>query len=96
MSPASKRLGTVGRLAAAVALVAGAAPAAACDVCYGAASDSTMVSSARLGVILLLGVTAGVLSGFVAFVVHLRNRARQFESERVASEWAQLQRSPLS
>ena len=69
----------------------------ACDVCYGAgANDASMVSSARLGVFLLLGVTAAVLSGFVAFMVYLRNRARQFESETIASEWAQLQRSPLS
>jgi hypothetical protein len=78
----------------AASLGAGAAPALACDVCYGASSsDSPLVSSARLGVFLLLGVTLAVLGGFVAFIVHLRNRARRFESDPLALEWAQLQRS---
>jgi hypothetical protein len=67
----------------------GAAPAAACDVCYGAASSSSpLVSGARLGVFLLLG-----LGGFAKFFFYLRNRARQTETEQIASEWAQFQRS---
>ncbi len=71
-----------------------AAPAAACDVCYGAAaSGSPLDSGARLGVFLLLGVTAAVLGGFAKFFFYLRNRARQAETEQIASEWAQFQRS---
>ena len=77
-----------------ISAFAGSVPATACDVCYGAgANDSPLVSSARLGVFLLLAVTLAVLGGFVAFIFHLRNRARRFESETLASEWAQLQRS---
>ena len=87
------------RLRALAALVGAgllaAAPAAACDTCYGAASDSPLVNSARLGVILLLAVTVVVLGGFAGFIVHLRNRARQYESDSIASEWAQLQESSL-
>ena len=72
----------------------GAVPAAACDVCYGAASSSSpLVSGARLGVFLLLGVTVAVLGGFAKFFFYLRNRARQAETEQIDSEWAQFQRS---
>jgi hypothetical protein len=72
----------------------GAAPAAACSVCYGAAdSGSPLISGARLGVFLLLGVTGTVLGGFAKFFFYLRNRARQAETEQIASEWAQFQRS---
>lgn len=79
---------------AAVAFLLAAAPAAACDVCYGAASSSSpLVNGARLGVFLLLGVTVAVLGGFAKFFFYLRNRARQAETEQIASEWAQFQRS---
>jgi hypothetical protein len=72
----------------------GAAPAAACSVCYGAAdSGSPLISGARLGVFLLLAVTVTVLSAFAKFFFYLRNRARQAETEQIASEWTQLQRS---
>ncbi len=72
----------------------GAAPAAACEVCYGAAdAGSPMISGARLGVFLLLGVTGVVLGAFARFFFYLRYRARQAEVEQIASEWAQLQRS---
>ena len=93
----SRRCGpAIAALGAAWTVVAAGAPAAACDICYGATADSPLVESARLGVFLLLGVTVAVLGGFVAFIVYLRNRARAFESETIASEWAQLQRSPHS
>jgi len=83
------------RSAAALFLGALAAvPAAACDVCYGAASStSPLVSSARLGVFLLLGVTVAVLFAFARFFFYLRSRARQAEIERIDSAWTQLQRS---
>ena len=72
----------------------GAAPAAACDVCYGAASsDSPLISGARLGIFLLLGVTVAVLGGFAKFFFYLRNRARLAETEQIDSEWAHFQRS---
>lgn len=71
-----------------------AAPAAACDVCYGAAdSASPMISGARLGVFLLLGITGTMLGAFARFFFYLRKRARQTEVEQIASEWTQLQRS---
>lgn len=78
----------------ALALLLGAVPAAACTSCYGAAdTNSPLISGARLGVFLLLGVTVAVLGAFVKFFLHLRNRARQAETEQIAAEWAQFQRS---
>lgn len=74
-----------------------AAPAAACSVCYGSRDNSSpLVTSARLGVFLLLAVTVVVLGGFARFFFYLRHRARLAEMDGIASEWAQLQRSPSS
>ena len=86
------------RTAGAMALLLGAlgaAPGLACSTCYGAAanSGSPLVSGTRLGVFLLVAVTAAVLGGFVRFFLYLRNRARQAETDQIASEWAQFQRS---
>jgi hypothetical protein len=85
------------RIAGALALLlgaAGAAPAFACSACYGAAdSGSPLISGARLGVFLLVAVTAAVLGGFARFFLYLRNRARQSEIDRITSEWAHFQRS---
>lgn len=101
-SPAGQRRTTAPpfpRLAATLGLAAllgalGALPAAACTVCYGAAdSGSPLVTSARLGVFLLLAVTGGVLAAFGKFFFYLRKRARQAEVEQIATEWSHLQRS---
>jgi hypothetical protein len=74
-----------------------AAPAAACSVCFGARDNgSTLVTGARLGVFLLLGVTVAVLGGFARFFFYLRRRARQAESDGIAAEWAQIQRRASS
>ncbi len=74
-----------------------ATPALACAVCYGQdANGSPMITAARLGVFLLLGITVVLLGGFAKFFLYLRNRARQCESDTIASEWAQLQRSASS
>jgi heme/copper-type cytochrome/quinol oxidase subunit 2 len=89
--------GVAAALLAVLLAVCGAVPAAACEVCYGAAdSGSPLVSGARLGVFLLLAVTAVVLGAFAKFFLYLRNRARQAEIEQIDSEWAQFQRSSLT
>jgi hypothetical protein len=62
---------------AALALVAGwPAAALACPVCFGAA-DSALFDGARLGVVVLLGITTVVLAGFAAFMVYLVRQARR-------------------
>ena len=73
-----------------------AAPAAARSVCYGRADKgSALVSSARLGVFLLLGVTVAVLGAFARFFFVLRNRALAAERDAIALEWSALQRSSM-
>jgi len=73
-----------------------AAPAAACSVCYGRADKgSALVSSARLGVFLLLAITVAVLAAFARFFFVLRNRALAAERESIALEWSELQRSSM-
>jgi hypothetical protein len=75
----------------------GAMPAAACTSCYGAAdAGSPMISGARLGVFLLLGITGVMLGAFARFFFYLQKRARQAENDQITSEWTQLQRSSTS
>ena len=47
----------------------------ACPVCFGN-SDSPLASATNLGIMVMLGIVAAVLSGFAAFIVHLNRRAR--------------------
>ncbi len=48
----------------------------ACPVCFGD-PDSPLTQGANWAVFTLLGVTGGVLSGFVGFFFHLMKRSRQ-------------------
>jgi hypothetical protein len=56
----------------------------ACAVCFGQ-SDSPMAVGTNMGIFLMLGVTAAVLSGFAAFMVYLVRRARLAESQQAAA-----------
>jgi predicted transporter len=43
-----------------------------CPVCFNAvASDETVRASLNLGILVLMGVTAGVLAGFLRFIVSI-------------------------
>jgi hypothetical protein len=45
----------------------------ACTVCFGAA-DGALISSARLGVLVMVGVTCAVLAGFAVFFRRIAKR----------------------
>ena len=66
-------------LVAAVALtlltIAASAPAGACPVCYGS-PDSSSTQGMNAAILSLLGVTGGVLGGFVSMFLHMRRRAK--------------------
>ena len=47
-----------------------------CPVCFGAAESARTRDSLNMAVIVLLGITGGVLSLFVTFFAYLRQRAR--------------------
>ena len=49
----------------------------ACPICFGVDPDSATGRSVNWAVFTLLGVTGGVLSGFVGFFFHLLKRSRQ-------------------
>ena len=49
----------------------------ACPICFGADPDSPIAQGLNWAVFSLLGVTGGVLSGFVAFMFHLMKHSRQ-------------------
>ena len=49
----------------------------ACPICFGGDPDSQIAQSVNWAVFTLLGVTGGVLSGFIGFIFHLIKRSRQ-------------------
>ena len=61
--------------------------AVACPICFGGDPDSQLAQGMNWAVFTLLGVTGGVLTGFVGFILHLMKRSRQtlgqeFDSKR--------------
>lgn len=56
-------------------LVAAPRAAIACPVCFGQ-SDSPMASAAKLGVIAMLVVVAGMIGAFATFFIYLIRRAK--------------------
>ena len=54
----------------------------ACPVCFGD-PNSPMAIGASWGILLLLGVTAGVLSAFAGFFLYLMKRSRMVLGERI-------------
>lgn len=63
-------------------------PTWACPVCYGD-PNSPMAIGASWGIVLLLGVTAGVLAAFAGFFLYLMKRSRMALGEQI-----DLSRSP--
>ena len=67
----------LGKIVLLVSLAVGAgSPAFACATCYGA-SDSPMAQGMNWGIMVLLGFIGTVMTGIVAFFVHVgRNSAK--------------------
>lgn len=57
----------------------------ACPVCFGA-SDAPMARGVNMAILLLLGITGMVLSGFVALILAIRGRARRHAAEMERSQ----------
>jgi hypothetical protein len=66
------------------------APAFACPVCFGAL-ETHLIDGARLGMLVLLGITLAVQGAFVAFFLYLRNRAKRIADIDLDTEWSELQ-----
>ena len=74
----------IARFVAAILFLTIALPATAdaCAVCFGDV-DAPAAKGAKMAVLMLMGITGAVLSGFAGFFLNLRRRAREF-SERQA------------
>jgi hypothetical protein len=77
-------------LTAVAVLLGGGSNLLACPVCFGAL-ETPMIDGAKLGVIVMLGITLAVQGGFVGFFLYLRKRAKRIADLDLDSEWAELQ-----
>ena len=78
---------------AAAVIIGGSSTLLACPQCFGA-EETSMIDGAKLGVLVLLGITLTVQGGFVGFFLYLRKRAKRIADIELDTEWSKLQRSP--
>ena len=71
-------------------LIGGSSSVYACPVCFGA-EETSMIDGARLGILVLLGITLAVQGGFVGFFLYLRKRAKRIAEMDLDTEWSELQ-----
>jgi len=77
-------------LTVAAAVIGGSSSVFACPMCFGAA-ETSMIDGAKLGVLVLLGITLAVQGGFVGFFLYLRKRAKRIANIELDTEWSELQ-----
>ena len=77
-------------LITAALIVAGSSDVFACPVCFGA-EETHLIDGAKLGMLVLLGITLAVQGAFVAFFLYLRRRAKQIADIDLENEWSELQ-----
>ena len=76
----------------AIAMVlAGTSRVFACPVCFGA-EETALIDGAKLGILVLLGITVAVQGAFLSFFLYLRRRANRIADIELDSEWSKLQR----
>jgi heme/copper-type cytochrome/quinol oxidase subunit 2 len=76
---------------AVIVVLGGGTDLLACPACFGA-EEAPLIDAARLGVLVMLGITVAVQGGFVAFFVYLRRQARRVAEAELDAEWSQLQK----
>jgi len=76
----------------AVVIAGGGATVFACPVCFGA-EETPLISGAKLGILVMIGVTLAVQGAFVAFFLYLRKHAKDNADMELETEWSELQRS---
>lgn len=83
------------RAAATVAfvLIAGSTSLFACPMCFGA-EETPLIDGAKLGVLVMLGITLAVQGGFLGFFLYLRRRAKRMADLELDTEWSELQGTP--
>ena len=84
------------RLCVATALcvvMGGSSRVFACAVCF-EAEETSMIDGTKLGILVLLAITASVQGAFVAFFLYLRRRAKRNAEIELDTEWSELQSGP--
>jgi hypothetical protein len=76
---------------AVLVLISGSSKVFACPSCFGA-EETSMIDGAKLGILVMLGITFAVQGGFVGFFLYLRRRARRMADVDLDIEWSELQR----
>ena len=76
----------------AVVIAGGGATVFACPVCFGA-EETPLISGAKLGILVMIGLTLAVQGAFVAFFLYLRKHAKDNADVELDSEWSELQKS---
>jgi hypothetical protein len=62
----------------------------ACPMCFGA-EESSLIDGAKLGILVMLGITFAVQGAFLAFFLYLRRRAQRIAEIDLDTEWSELQ-----
>jgi hypothetical protein len=80
------------RISAAIValMVLTATDAFACPMCFGA-EESSLIDGAKLGILIMLGITFAVQGAFLAFFLYLRKRAKLIAEQDLDTEWSDLQ-----
>ena len=75
---------------AAAVIIGGSSSVFACPVCFGA-EETSIIDGAKLGVLVMLGITLAVQGGFVGFFLYLRKRAKRIAEIDLDTERSELQ-----
>ena len=89
MSSTNRILGAI--LVAVFIVLGSSSNVFACPSCFGA-EETSMIDGAKLGIIVMLGITFSVQGGFLGFFLYLRRRARRMADVDLDIEWSELQR----
>jgi heme/copper-type cytochrome/quinol oxidase subunit 2 len=84
----ARRAGVVAALVVSV----GSSSVLACPMCFGA-EETSMIDGAKVGVLVMLGITVAVQGAFVGFFIYLRRRAKRIAEVELDTEWSELQRT---
>jgi hypothetical protein len=77
---------------AAAVVIGGSSSVLACPVCFGA-EETSMIDGTKLGILVMIAITAVVQAGFVGFFLYLRKRAKRIADVELDTEWSELQRA---
>jgi heme/copper-type cytochrome/quinol oxidase subunit 2 len=63
----------------------------ACPHCFGA-EETGLIDGAKIGIVVMLGITFSVQGAFAGFFFYLRRRAKRMAEADLDNEWSELQR----